>query len=162
VFLRRRGFLNTLLLPALAVGGTGLGWPQAARAVTSLPDALDLQASLARAVQARRPLIVVFSLPQCPWCELARRLSYADLVREGEAVVQVEMVHGPLLRDLDGRPASGREIATRLGVRIAPTALFLGPGGREMAERMVGVGAEDFYDALVRQRLDDARHLAGW
>ena len=162
MLLRRRGLLNTLLLPVLAGGGALLGWPEAARAVTSLPDTLDLRASLERAVQARRPLVVLFSLPQCPWCELARRLSFADLVREGEAVVQVEMVRGPLLGDLDGQPASGREIATRLGVRVAPTALFLGPGGREMAERMVGVGAEDFYDALVRQRLDDARHVAGW
>jgi len=77
-------------------------------------------------------------------------------------VVQVEMARDVVLRDPDGRQVGARELASRLHVKLAPTALFLGPGGRELAERMVGVGAEDFYDSLVQQRLADARRAAGW
>lgn len=143
-------------------GATLAGLLPAAHATTPLPAAQDLQRSLEVAAHRHQVLVVLFSLPQCPWCELARRLSYADLVRQGQPVVQVEMAHDAKLRDLDGHPVDGRELASRLRVKLAPTALFLGPAGRELAERMVGVGAEDFYDSLVQQRLADARQAAGW
>jgi hypothetical protein len=40
---------------------------------------------------------------------------------------------------------------------MAPTLLFFGPGGREVAERMEGAYLPDFYRAYLEQRLDQAR-----
>ena len=145
-------WLPTLLL-LIALGG--------ARAAP-LPAAADLQRSLAQAREHHKVLVVLFSLPDCPWCEQARRLSFDDLARGGQPVVQVDMDSSAPLRDFDGRATDGRALARRLRVDLAPTALFVGDRGRELAPRMVGVGTPDFYDALVQQSLaraaDSARH----
>jgi hypothetical protein len=45
----------------------------------------------------------------------------------------------------------------RWGVKVAPTLLFLGGQGREVAERLVGALLPDFYGAYLAQRLETAR-----
>ena len=40
---------------------------------------------------------------------------------------------------------------------VAPTLLFLGPKGEELAERLVGGSIPDFYGAYLEQRLEQAR-----
>lgn len=42
-------------------------------------------------------------------------------------------------------------------VNVAPTALFFGPGGKEVAERLKGGYIEDFDGAYLEQRLQQAR-----
>ena len=41
--------------------------------------------------------------------------------------------------------------------RFAPTVLFLGPNGQELAERLVGVAVPDFYGSYLEARLAQAR-----
>ena len=41
--------------------------------------------------------------------------------------------------------------------RFAPTVLFLGPNGQELAERLVGVAVPDFYGEYLEARLTEAR-----
>ena len=56
--------------------------------------------------------------------------------------------------------------ATTAAVQIAawkagftPTVLFLGPQGQEIAERLVGLGSNDFYGAYLDDRLATARKV---
>ena len=44
-----------------------------------------------------------------------------------------------------------------LGVSVAPTVMFFGRGGREVAERLSGTYISDFYGAYLEQRLEQAR-----
>ena len=53
------------------------------------------------------------------------------------------------------------ELVRAWKVKIAPTVLFLGAGGREVAERLEG-GSPDFYSGYLDQRLEQARRaIAG-
>ena len=49
------------------------------------------------------------------------------------------------------------EVVRRWRVQLAPTVLFFGPGGREVAERMEGTYQPDFYGAYLEDRLKQAR-----
>jgi thiol-disulfide isomerase/thioredoxin len=136
------------------VGGLALALP--ARADTALPWARDLRASVAQAAARGEPVVLVFTLPDCPYCERVRRDTYRWLVRDGHCVLQAGMRAEAALVDFDGVPTSGRRLAGRFGVTLAPTALFLGPGGIEVADRLVGAGQPDFYGGQVDSALAQA------
>ena len=142
------------------LGAGAVALPVPARAETSLPAARDLRASVARAARHGQPLVLMFSLPDCSYCEQVRRNTYRWLLRDGVDVQQLDMLPGYHLRDLDGRETNGEALAARYHVSLAPTVLFLGPGGHEIGERLVGAGEPDFYEAFVDRALQQAReHL---
>ena len=154
-------FAGALAAPAgaRAAGGAGARADSAVGASpdTPLPAARRLGAE-ARAAAARgQPLVLMFSLPGCGYCEQLRRSTYRWMVRDGIDVEQLEMVPSYRLRDFDGRPTNGQALAERYRVRLAPTVLFLGPGGQELGERLVGAGEPDFYQAYVDRSMQQAR-----
>ena len=59
-------------------------------------------------------------------------------------------------RDLQGQSTTHDALVRAWQVKAAPTVLFLGPGGREVADRLVG-GSPDFYSAYLDGRLERAR-----
>ena len=171
--LPRRDFAQRLLagavaaaLPAAAraagpaASSSGAGGDAAAD--TPLPAARELRAEARAAASRGQPLVLMFSLPGCTYCEQLRRSTYRWLLRDGVPVEQLEMVAGYKLGGFDGRPTDGAALAARYGVHLAPTVLFLGADGRELGERLVGAGVPDFYGAFVDRSLAQARkHLQG-
>lgn len=129
-------------------------------------DAL-LQAS------ARQGFVVValFTLPGCPFCETIRREQLHHLAREqadrGVRVVEYGLTDhkpfagpGPSADPPAAQSASHATpaaLAAALGIRLAPTVVFLGPDGSELAERLVGYQSSDFYGAYLDQRIAQAR-----
>ena len=61
------------------------------------------------------------------------------------------------LVDFDGRSMSTSEFASRYGVSLTPTLLFLNSEGEEMSEKLVGIWSEDFYGGFIDNRIDEAR-----
>ncbi len=59
-------------------------------------------------------------------------------------------------RDLQGAPTTHEALVRAWDVKVAPTVLFLGPQGKEVADRLVG-GSPDFYSAYLDRRLALAR-----
>jgi hypothetical protein len=59
--------------------------------------------------------------------------------------------------DLTGRSVATDQFATRYGVSMTPTLLFLNPDGVEIGERLVGIWSEDFYGYFIDNRIDAAR-----
>jgi len=127
----------------------------------TLPQSQSLRAELARAQAAGQPLVVMVSLHGCPWCKLVRE-HYLAPMREGEGlhVVQIDMRSAARTETADGSPATHDALVRAWGVKVAPTLLFLGPGGAEVAERLAG-GATDFYAASLDRRLAQARQALG-
>lgn len=151
--LRRRQGLAATALAAL------LPTARAARAAAAtLPEAVALGDELARALRRREPLVVMVSLDGCPFCETARNHYLAPLRAEGRLeIVQVNMRSARALKDLAGQPLTHEQMVRRWGVKIAPTVLFFGVDGAEVAERLVGAGLPDFYGAYLDARLEAAR-----
>ena len=57
----------------------------------------------------------------------------------------------------DGTAATHDSVVRAWKIKIAPTILFLGRGGREIAPRLVGGSQSDFYGAYLDERLALAR-----
>jgi hypothetical protein len=143
-----------LLLAALAA-------PIVARAADAmLPMPTSLAAELDLASGRGRALVVMFSLPGCPWCKLVRQSYLGPLRAEGQPVIEVDMTGAGALTGFDGAPTTGAQMAHALGIHVSPTVLFIGRGGREVAERLRGVSSEDFYGAYLEQRVAAANHAA--
>ena len=127
------------------------------------------------AFAAGRPLVVMFSLRGCPWCDALRREHFASLIatqeRLGVLAIEIDLTDS---RPFDAARASDsgtppapalradnpRELGRLHRVRLAPTVLFLGPNG-EVAERLVGYGSPDFFGGYLDQRIAHARAALG-
>ncbi|MEK9952802.1 MAG: hypothetical protein VW687_11690 [Curvibacter sp.] len=140
---------RALLLAAAAL-------PLGGRAAT-LPRALDLQHELATALARQQPLVLMVSLDACAYCHIVREHHLAPLQQQGLPVVQVDMRSRRPLKGLDGRLIVHDDFVRARRVSVAPTVLFLGPQGEELAERLVGGSIPDFYGAYLDQRLEQAR-----
>ena len=148
----RRALLTVPLLAAV------LARVHAAQPQLPMPAALAsaLEAALAR----RRALVVLVSLPGCPWCKLVRESYLAPMLADGQPVVEVDMQDKGGIVGFDGAATTSVRVAEALRVRVAPTVLFLGRGGRELAPRLVGVSSVDFYGAYLQDRVDAANRGA--
>ena len=76
--------------------------------------------------------------------------------REGLAVVQIDMRNNASVTDFLGKQWTQDDLIRSWGVKVAPTVLFFGKGGVEVAERMVGAYVPDFYGSYLDDRLRTA------
>lgn len=151
---RRRSLLLAAGLAAVA----RTGWSQA----TTLPVAVSLPEHLAAALKQGNPLVVMVSLPGCPFCKVARESYLAPMWREQNLlIVQVDMQSTLALRDFKGLSTTHEQQIRQWAIRVAPTVLFFGREGAEVAKRLVGGYLPDFYGAYLEQRLETARKALG-
>lgn len=147
--LSRRRWLQAL--GAAACIGT-VGAAQASAG--ALPLVVSLREELAQALRQGHPLVVMVSLDGCPFCKVARQNYLLPLREQQELpVVQLDMRSSLMARDFKGAPVSHDAMSRAWGIRIAPTVLFFGRDGLEVAERLVGGYIPDFYGAYLDQRL---------
>jgi thioredoxin-related protein len=111
------------------------------------------------AAQKGEPLVVLVSLPGCPWCELLRRNYLGPMRLEGMHAVQftVNDKNQRFEGFAAGKDTTGLDMSVVYKARITPTLLFLDAKGQEIAERITGVASVDFIGALLDQRLATAR-----
>lgn len=142
-----------LLLPALTL-------PTTARAKdTALPVPTSLPAAAQAAATKGEVMVLLVSLPGCPYCELVRR-NYLLPGRQQSGLhtwqLNIADKTTPLL-GFDGKTTNAAAQISAWKAGFTPTVLFLGPQGQEVAERLVGVASPDFYGAYLDDRLAQAR-----
>ncbi len=145
---RRRQVLAAALalaLPAASRARTG-------RVTLARPE--SLAEALEAALASRRPLVVMVSLEGCAFCMEARDAYLGPLRDEqGQSVVQVDLRSPRPIRGADGQLTTHDALTRGWRIVIAPTVLFLGAGGREVAPRLVGASLPDFYGAYLEDRV---------
>lgn len=137
-------------------GASIAGGVQAAPASIASTDSLPK--ALAGALDKGSPLVVMVSLEGCPFCKVARE-HYLIPLREqqGVSMVQVDMRGRLNIQDFSGSTVTQDQLTRHWGIKAAPTLLFFGRGGMEVAERLVGASIPDFYGAYLDDRLRIAR-----
>jgi thioredoxin-related protein len=169
---------SAALADPLPQGRSGTALRSADTAGAGLPihraDLIDLPAQARDAFAAGQPLVLMFSLRGCPWCDALRREHFAALLREqkrlGILAFEIDLTDSRAFSAqssaaVENVPASlradtPRELGRLHKVRLAPTILFIGPQG-EVAERLVGYGSPDFFGAYLEQRIAQARAKLG-
>ena len=126
-------------------------------APVALPSPRSLQDELGKALSQKQPLIVMVSLEGCPFCRIARRSHLVPMQKAGTPIVQLDMRSAQEVLDFQGRASTHDLLIRQWRISIAPTLLFFGPGGREVAERMEGGYLPDFYGPYLEDRLAKGR-----
>lgn len=123
-----------------------------------LPSAVSLPDELALAHAAGSPLVVMVSLEGCPFCKIVRESYLAPMRQEQRLpVVQVDMRSQRSVKNFNGSPTTHEALIAAWRIEFAPTVLFLGRQGVEVAPRLVGGYIPDFYGAYLEERLETAR-----
>jgi thioredoxin-related protein len=138
-----------------AVGGAG------ASPSPTLPLANDLRADGRAAASRRVPLVVLFSLAGCPYCDVVRRSYLAPMLRDERQasrvlVRQVDLGASEPLVDFAGKRTTHGEFARARGVRVAPVVSFWDESGRTIAASLEGMLLPDFYGAYLDGALETA------
>lgn len=119
-----------------------------------IPAAKSLQAEIFAAQKSASPLIVFVSLDNCPFCKIARENYLLPLMNEQSIpVVQVNFRHLTSIVDASGNVLTQDRLIRGWGVKVAPTILFLGKEGREVAPRLTGGSTSDFYGTYLDERI---------
>lgn len=143
-----------------AVLAAGLTVPQFALAKdTALPVPASLPAAAGIAALKNEPLVLLVSLPGCPFCELVRRNYLLPGQRDGSLhawQLNISDRTTPLT-GFDGQVTTAAAQVAAWKAGFTPTVLFLGPAGQDLAERLVGLASVDFYGAYLEERLTQAR-----
>lgn len=148
--LTRRAWLGVALLCAAQLPVNA--------AQDALPAAKSLPDELALALKGGGPLVVMVSLDGCPFCKTVRQNYLSPLrTQEGLVVVQVDMRSAAPVRDFTAVTRTHDQLVRAWGVTMAPTLLFFGPAGAQVAPPLVGVSSPDYYGAFLDDRLAQAR-----
>ena len=147
----RRQSLQTLLLGSLSLGLS------AQAAAVELPTTASLPASLEEALRLKQPLVVMVSLHGCPFCKVVRENYLNPLRASGLYVVQIDMRDHRALTDFAGATSTHDAWVRQQRIKVAPTVLFFGAQGREVASRLTGAYLPDFYGAYLDEQLAVAR-----
>lgn len=143
------------------LGLVTLAWTQVGIAQSVIPAVLptpaSLQTELTKASQQKQALIIMVSLEGCSFCRVARSSHLVPMQKSGAAIVQLDMRSAQNVLDFQGRVTTHDQLIKQWRISVAPTLLFFGPGGKEVAERMEGGYLPDFYGPYLEERLLKAR-----
>lgn len=131
-------------------------------AAQAIRMAQDLADSARDAAAARVPLLVFFSQPGCPYCDLARRdylgpMNVDPASRDTQRMVEVDITSESPLRDFAGRKTTHRAFAQAQKIRFVPVVSFLGAHGEPLAPDLVGLTVPGFYQSYLDRRIEQAR-----
>lgn len=123
-----------------------------------IPAAKSLQTEISAALKKASPLLVFVSLDNCPYCKIARENYLIPLMAERAiSVIQVNTNHATPIDDALGKRTTHEQLIRAWAIKVAPTVLFLGKNGREVAPRLEGGSTSDFYGAYLDERLRTAQ-----
>ena len=154
---QRPGILLTILL----IASLGLVAEVGADDV-HMQAVVDLRDAAQKLESENLILVLEFSSEYCGFCRkledlfllpMQRNAAYDDKI----LIRSISLDDWETVTDLEGRMISTSEFASRYGVSLTPTLLFLNAQGVEMSERLVGIWSEDFYGGFIDNRIDEAR-----
>ncbi len=121
----------------------------------------DLRPLLARVERERRPLLLFFTTPGCPYCRQVRRSYLRPRVEEGEvasgvAIREVEITSARRLQDASGVQVTESLLAARYGVKMVPHLELVDGRGERLAPPLIGIDRAGFYEGVLQSAIKDA------
>ena len=125
-------------------------------AATALPITHSLPKTAFAAASKGMPLVVMTTLTGCPYCDVVRGHYLGPMLREGQLqAIQIDIRdNASALETFGGNSTTPAAQVKAWNANFAPTVLFLGPSGEELAERLVGMAVPDLYGAYLDTRLE--------
>jgi hypothetical protein len=123
-------------------------------ALKEIPASKSLPTEISVALKIGSPLLVFVELDHCPFCKIARQNYLLPLMKEQSIpVVQVNFGSSSAVIDAHGNVKTQDQLVRAWRIKIAPTILFLGKNGVEIAPRLTGGSTSDFYGTYLDERI---------
>ncbi len=121
----------------------------------------DLRPLLADVSRERRPLLLFFTTPGCPYCREVRRSYLRPRIEEGEAasgvaIREVEITSGRRLLDVRGATITESELAARYGAKLVPHLEFVDSRAERLVRPLIGLDSSGFYESFLQGAIRDA------
>lgn len=117
-----------------------------------------MRQAAAQANARGEPMVLMVSLPGCPWCELLRRNYLGPMQSEGVAAYELMInERSRALQDFKAQRVTPAAWSAAFKITNTPTLLFFNREGQEIAQRIEGVASADFIGAILDERLATAR-----
>ncbi|RZS42651.1 hypothetical protein EV673_0991 [Limnobacter thiooxidans] len=130
--------------PAHSAGGQALAFP------------VNLQNQKSPAV------VVLFSVPDCAYCEKVRQQSLRHIHKDPAYKGRVGVFEIDFSDDrkqftwFDGRRYTGKSLAVPLGVKFSPTVMVFGKTGAVAGKPLLGASLPEFYGAYLDELIQQA------
>ncbi|MET0106936.1 MAG: thioredoxin fold domain-containing protein [Sedimenticola sp.] len=117
--------------------------------------------NLAEDARQGRPIILLVSQDHCPFCVQIKREVLKPLIKSGEFSEEILIRElfidlGTEVTDFQGKRRPSADLAQDYGADLTPTLLFLGPGGEELSERIIGINTLDLFVLYVDSAIKES------
>ncbi|GAA0785986.1 thioredoxin family protein [Marinobacterium sediminicola] len=116
-------------------------------------------AALRESYPANTLLVLMFSQPDCPYCDTVRSdflLPLHNRQRDELIVRELKVGMGGEVVDQNGNSVSHKTLADRYGVSLFPSVLMLDLDGDVLDKPLVGISSTEFYGYYLDQAIDRA------
>jgi len=111
----------------------------------------------------KAPIMLVFTRPECPFCARAKK-EHLEPMRVSQSyggkVIMREIVAADtktVLRDFDGSQTTHGDFARKYDIHSVPTVLVVDAQGKPLADPIIGLSSNDFYNLYLEQAIDAGR-----
>jgi len=135
---------------------------QAHAATGALLAPTDLRNEAKLVKQHNKPLILLFSLPDCAPCEEVRRNYLEPLIKNvpiasRPIIREVGIADRTNLKGFDGETLTQAQLAESYGAKVAPTVVMVDAAGKKLVDPLVGAGMAGFYGGYLDSAMVDAQ-----
>lgn len=125
-----------------------------------VPLTRDLQADAAQARARGVPLLLMFTLDDCPYCMVVRE-EFLDPMQRNDnyrkkVLMRILKMDAGYVTDFDGKRIAVDDLALRYAASVAPTVVLLDHQGKLLTERLLGLTTPDFYGGYLDEAIEQS------
>ena len=148
----------------LAIGLASLTWFSpggAAGLEDGIAIANDLAQEAALAKTRQVPLLILFTSPNCMYCERVKQEFLIPMQRNPEyankvLMRQIEYRGSGKLVDFSGASTTPAQFSKLHKITLTPTVKLFDSAGNSLSEPLVGLTTPDYYGAFLDRAIDEA------
>jgi len=119
----------------------------------------NLQTDAALSEQLQKPILILFSMEGCAYCEFVEEEHLKPMLRNQDYLDKVIIRRVMTddyddVIDFDGTKISSLDFSARYGAYVTPTVVFLNHEGIELSSRLLGVRNTEYYGGDLDQGLE--------
>jgi len=108
------------------------------------------------------PVLLLFSADYCGFCarlteEFLQPMRISGEYDDKVLIREVKIDSHRSMRDFQNRTVSPENLAYRYNISVTPTVLLVDAHGRELTQRMVGLGTLEFYGLYLDDAIEQAQ-----
>ncbi|RJG05696.1 thioredoxin [Noviherbaspirillum cavernae] len=158
--------IRRCFIALLACGISG-AYTYAQGGAPAIPAPVDLQRDGAQSRREGKPVVILFSLPGCAFCQVVRQNYLLPLLRdstqkERPIIREIDITSTKSLVGFHGEQASHQSIAKELHIRFAPTVVFLDASGRLLTQPIIGGDTAGLYGGYLENAFDESAKKLGF